>query len=156
LRFRKPQACNSAGGQKSNGSGARVPVSASTKNPVDNRVANMGPGRLRIGSAMRFFAGLLLNPLLDIAYDIADALKIFGILIGHLYIKFIFDCHDDFHRVKGIGLQILHEMRIHGDDCSVRLQLFYDDFLDFFECHSFYLHIFAQIAASKLLFPNSL
>jgi hypothetical protein len=94
--------------------------------------------------------------LIYIPDDIADALEILGLLIGNLDVELILNRHNYLNRVERVGFEILHQVRVHTDDRTVSLQLFYNDFFYLFKCHGRYLQIFAQTVFSKLAFPNTL
>src|SRR5688572_28196158 len=83
---------------------------------------------------------LLLGVRFDVAHRVLDARDLLGILVGDLDAEFLFERHDQFNGIEGIGPQVVHERRIGRHFVFVHAELFHDDFL-YLICngHSFLL-----------------
>ena len=55
---------------------------------------------------------------LDVLYDIANGQELFGIAIGNLDAELLFEGHDEFDDVEGVGPQIFNKLGFGGNTCS--------------------------------------
>ena len=51
---------------------------------------------------------------LDVLYDIANGQELFGIAIGNLDAELLFEGHDEFDDVEGVGPQIFNKLGFGG------------------------------------------
>src|SRR5918996_4811020 len=70
-----------------------------------------------------------LHVCLDIIDGILDSGDAFCILIWDLDVKFLFERHDEFHRVQGVSPKIVYERGLRGDFILLDAQLLDDNLL---------------------------
>src|SRR6266852_3191766 len=83
------------------------------------------------------FSLVLRGVLFDVLDGVLDLLDLFGRLVGNLDVERFFEGHHEFHGVKRIGAQVVHERGFWRDLVGVHAELLDDDALDlFFHTHA--------------------
>ena len=77
-----------------------------------------------------FTVELLLLQVFDVFDDVADALQLFGLLVGNLAAEFLFERHDQFHRIEGIRAEVFNEFGLGRDLARIHPQLLDNDVFD--------------------------
>jgi len=75
---------------------------------------------------------------LDVRDDVANADQLLGFFVGDLNTEFLFNSHNEFNCVKGIGAKIFDHFWLGRYLISGDAELLHDDFGDFFYnifCH---------------------
>ncbi|GAF26684.1 coenzyme F420-dependent N5,N10-methylene tetrahydromethanopterin reductase and related flavin-dependent oxidoreductases [Moorella thermoacetica Y72] len=81
---------------------------------------------------LRDFPTRLLGMFFNIGHCCPDSRELFSILVGNLQVEFLFQGHDEFYDIQGIGIQVL-KGGLHGYRVFLDPQLLSDDPLDFFK-----------------------
>src|SRR5438874_1711485 len=102
-------------------SGAVLPTPQIRPMPVTT--TRRSPARAKLLAALRV--------LLDVIHGVFHGLDLLRALVRDLDIERFFEGHDQFHGVKGIGAQVVHEGGAGGHFTFVHSQLLNDDLLYF-------------------------
>src|SRR4030095_16798477 len=79
--------------------------------PIARHKINGAAWPISAGAAPKsFHSHLLLLEVFDVFDDVADTLELFGLLVGNFVAEFLFERHDQFHRVERIRPEILDEL----------------------------------------------
>ena len=81
-----------------------------------------------ISVAFLYMIGIL--ELLKVVDDLLDGGDVGSLLFGDLAVEFLFDGHDEFDGVEGVGTEIIHEGGAGDDLVGIDAQLRDDDVLD--------------------------
>src|SRR5690349_18012887 len=65
----------------------------------------------------------------DVVDGILDRLDLLGFFVGNLDVEGLFEGHDEFDGVEGVGAEVVHERRIGSNFAFIHAKLFHDDLL---------------------------
>ena len=88
---------------------------------------------------------------LDVLDGFLHARDLLGVVVRDLDPEFLFERHDQFHRVERVGPQVVHERRVRRHFFLVHSELLNDDALNLVrDGHSALLHVHSAIDGQDL------